>query len=321
MATSGSYDFTRTRDEIINAALRKLGVLAEGETATAEQTNEAAEALNAMVKSWMGKGIHLWVQQEIILFLEASTTKQSYTIGPSGDHATTSLVKTELSADEAAAQTTISVDSSTGISASDNVGIVLDDGTLHWTTISSVPDSTSIVIASGLPSVASTDNHVYTYTSKPQRPLRVQDARLKINDGNEVPMTGISRDSYFDLPNKGAAGKPTQFYYNPTLTNGTFYIWTTSDDVADYITMTTDYPLQDFDSANDNPDFPVEWIRTLIWNLADELKAEYGESVGQMIRDEIEAKAIASLDDLLDWDQEYASIWTIPTNEAEEGWE
>jgi hypothetical protein len=59
MATT-SYDFTQTRDQIIKRALRIVGVLSDGDTPTTDQVNNAADALNGMVKRWMNDHIHLW---------------------------------------------------------------------------------------------------------------------------------------------------------------------------------------------------------------------------------------------------------------------
>ena len=47
--TSGTTTFSITRDDIIKAALRKIGVVAQGETPTTDQITEAAFALNLMV--------------------------------------------------------------------------------------------------------------------------------------------------------------------------------------------------------------------------------------------------------------------------------
>ena len=47
MATSGSVDFTLTRDEIINDALVQIGAIEAGETPSAADTAFAAEAKQA----------------------------------------------------------------------------------------------------------------------------------------------------------------------------------------------------------------------------------------------------------------------------------
>lgn len=60
MATSGSTDWTLNRDQVITGALRKLGVIASGVSPSAQQTSDAAEALNAIVKAYQADGMPLW---------------------------------------------------------------------------------------------------------------------------------------------------------------------------------------------------------------------------------------------------------------------
>src|SRR3990167_1950044 len=80
MARSGTYTFTITRDEIINAAFRAIGVLdPEGGTATATQITNGAQALNFLVKSWQAHGLNLWKRQMVSIVLTAATA--SYVLG------------------------------------------------------------------------------------------------------------------------------------------------------------------------------------------------------------------------------------------------
>ena len=79
MATSGTTDFTITRDEIISAALRKIGVVPQGETASAVQITEGAFALNVMVKAWEVDGMPLWAIKNLTISYTSGTA--SYTIG------------------------------------------------------------------------------------------------------------------------------------------------------------------------------------------------------------------------------------------------
>lgn len=71
--------FSITRDDIITAALRKLGVVAQGEDATADMITEAAFALNTLVKSWEADGMPLWALRTTPIPLSAGVA--SYTIG------------------------------------------------------------------------------------------------------------------------------------------------------------------------------------------------------------------------------------------------
>ena len=79
MATSGSYDFTITRDQIIAGALRLLGVIGQGDTPDAAQLSDCSEALNLLIKAWEAEGLPLWSIKIQAIPVAASTT--SYTIG------------------------------------------------------------------------------------------------------------------------------------------------------------------------------------------------------------------------------------------------
>lgn len=79
MATSGSTDFSVTRDDIISRALRLIGAIAQGESPTTEQLNEAAIALNGLVKAWQADGMPLWALKTYSIALTSGTS--SYRIG------------------------------------------------------------------------------------------------------------------------------------------------------------------------------------------------------------------------------------------------
>ena len=81
MTTSGVTTYSVTRDQIITTALRKIGVVAQGETATSDQITEAAIALNLMVKAWEADGMPLWALRTIAITLTAGKT--SYSLGTS----------------------------------------------------------------------------------------------------------------------------------------------------------------------------------------------------------------------------------------------
>lgn len=79
MSTSGVTTFNVTRNDIITGALRILGVVAQGESPTATQITEGAEALNYMVKAFEADGMPLWGIEEYTIPLTASTS--TYLIG------------------------------------------------------------------------------------------------------------------------------------------------------------------------------------------------------------------------------------------------
>ena len=78
MAVSGSRDFIQTRDDIIKAALRKIGAVAPGDSPTAAEVTDASNALNSMVLSWQNEDIFLWSLSDDTVSMVASTA--NYTL-------------------------------------------------------------------------------------------------------------------------------------------------------------------------------------------------------------------------------------------------
>lgn len=78
MATSGSYNYSLTAQEIINEALRLVGVLDSGEDASADDTTSAMLSLNLMLKTW-GAQSRLWLKKESAAVTLTATT-QTYTL-------------------------------------------------------------------------------------------------------------------------------------------------------------------------------------------------------------------------------------------------
>lgn len=80
MTTSGTTTYSVTRNDIIYASLRLLGVLEEGAVPNATAIENASLVLNLLIKDWMTDGIKLWTVNEIVLPLVSA--KNTYTIGP-----------------------------------------------------------------------------------------------------------------------------------------------------------------------------------------------------------------------------------------------
>lgn len=79
MATSGSTDFSVTRDDIISRALRIMGVTPQGISPSSTQTTEASMALNSLVKALEADGMPLWGITEYSMPMTSGT--RSYRIG------------------------------------------------------------------------------------------------------------------------------------------------------------------------------------------------------------------------------------------------
>lgn len=314
MPTSGSYDYSRTAGQIINAALRKLGISSEGEDPSAKQLTDAMEDLNLLVKSWPANGIDLWRYEELTVFTEAD--KLIYSIGATGDKASFNAFKTEIATAASSTDLTITVDSDDNITNGDVIGIELDDGTLQWTTVNGVPAADVVTITDALTDDVAVDNHVYNYTSIAQRPLRIYDGRVKLGSDSEIPLRQLSRSDYKDLPSKESTGTPTQYFYNPLLTNGKLTVWPVSDSVQHRLLFSAQRQLQDLDATTDNLDFPQEWLKAIIWNLAVDMAPDYNiPTIDPATYDRLEARAQKYLDDVEDFDIENVSFQFAPAYE------
>ena len=81
MATSGTTTWSMNRNEVINAALRKLAVLSGGSTPETYQITDANVALNAMIKAFQADGMPIWAMKEYSFNTVIGTS--AYNIGAS----------------------------------------------------------------------------------------------------------------------------------------------------------------------------------------------------------------------------------------------
>lgn len=309
MATSGSVNFTETRDEIIEDALRLAGVLDITESPKAAVSEAADRTLDSYLKYLMARGLQLWRLTEGVLFLVEG--QESYNLGSTGDEATraSDLVATALNGAAASAATALTVDLTTGMTVGDRIGVELTDGTRHWTTIATIPTSATLTITSGLASAASDDATVYAYTAKIERPLRISNVRSRDADGLETPLSSVSRQEYMEQPDKATDGKVVMVHYSPQLVNGVLYVWPTADDLTDQICFTFERILEDVDAGDDNFDLPVECLEPLKYGLGLRLAHKYGKMDRiQYLKPEAEEKEAR----MLNFDAEDASVFIQP---------
>lgn len=322
MATSGSVDFSQTRNEVILDAFQILGVYGIGRTVSAEDLTFASNMLNKMVKAWEAKGLHLFTKEEGVLYIVPGQAK--YTLGPdSTDAYATKLedqVITKLSAAAASGATSLTVADTTGMTVGDNIGVVTQDKTIHWTTIATIPDSTSLTITVGLDDDANNGALVYTFTNRVNKPLRVLDCRRRTglagdNNQFDLPLTEIAYQDYFELPVKTTSSIPNQFHYNPKNLRGDLYLWPGPSDGSERIMFTYERKIQDLDSTSDDFDFPSEWLEALTYQLAVRLARPFGKA--SAIQD-ILPLASQMLEDLLNWDAEVSEISLVADMRWEE---
>jgi hypothetical protein len=312
MATSNSVDFTMTANDLVVEAFKLLGVLPSESTLESFELENGIKALNMMLKSWQAQGLHLWTKTEGVLFLDVGKT--DYLLGPSGDEATEldDFIGSDTTAALVALDVAISITDTTGMVAGDKIGIALDSGVRHWSTISTVDSATQVTIATGVVSTAASGASVYTFTNLIDRPLRVLSARRKTYSvDSEIEISEWSRSQYFNQVNKESQGTIVNWYYSPQLTNGRIYVWQTASDVDQLLRFTYERPIEDVDDSTNNLDIPVEWLECITYNLAARMSNYYPAS-NQSQRQLVLIAAAQFLDDMLGWDEEVTSINLMP---------
>lgn len=308
MTTSGVATFNYNRDQIIKMAYRKLGVINASETPSSQMIQDASDALNLWVKALNATGLHIWTETEATLFLQPG--QNVYLLGAgTTDHATENYTATTLSNSAVAGAFSISVTSPTGFATTYNVGIVLDSGSIFWTTQNGSGSGSSVPLAANLSGSASGGNAVYVYQTDIIRPLRVVSTRrYNFASAIDTMVTQMSRIDYRNLPNKTTPGVPTMTFYDPrggANTQGSFAVWPAPSDTTNAIKMTWWRPVQDFTSAANTPDLPQEWGLALIWNLAKEMGPEFDITPNRFAM--IEKMASGHLDNVSGWDRESES--------------
>lgn len=79
MTTSGQTILQLSRDDIVNASYRKLGVLGSGQTANAQQLIDGTQSLNALVAEFRTLGMSIWARKSYnLVFI---TGQADYTFG------------------------------------------------------------------------------------------------------------------------------------------------------------------------------------------------------------------------------------------------
>lgn len=108
------------------------------------------------------------------------------------------------------------------------------------------------------------------------RPLEISTPRRVIDDDDEseVEIRLESRSVFMNQPSKLSEGKTVFVYYDPQLVKGELWTWPTPDDM-DMLRFSYKSAIEDFDSLDDDPEFPSEWLEAIIYGLAVRLIPKY----------------------------------------------
>ncbi len=281
MTTSGSVDFSMTRNEIITDSLSIIRVLGEDESPTSSAMTQANRFLNRLIKGFENQSKHVWKKREATLFLQAGQSKYDLH-GSSSDHCTDTYFTDTLTTALVTSDTVIHVTDTTDVSNDDHIGIILDSGSLFWSTVLS-HTSTTITLNDAITGSATSGNTVYTYTNDINKPLSILDIRRQeVSSGIESYFPELSYEEYMRLPNKNTnASTVVQWMYARKSSNGFLFMYPSPSDTSFICNLTYSPPFEDFDNSGDTPDFPQEWYDVLVLGLALRLAHPYGKNQGQ----------------------------------------
>lgn len=107
------------------------------------------------------------------------------------------------------------------------------------------------------------DTQSYTIA---ERPLTLETVNYK--DGVETWLYEMSRDEYFELPDKASSGRPSQFYYHRQRDVGVLSVWPVLATATGTIEWQGRTSIAAASAAADVIDIPVEWEEAVHYGMA-----------------------------------------------------
>ena len=242
MSTSGSSNFTLTRNELIQEALERIGAIADGENPSAGVLASSARSLNIIIKKWQKEQRF----ENTRVQRETSLTASSEVTGTDAE------VYTCVRSHTAAA---------------DNKPITGSDWRIYWKKEGSTGGVWTTATAYTAVQEFSLDTDI----------IDIEKAYIRDESSNDQELEIVSFDKYLDITDKyvdstlptvcavqrETAGLKVYLYPRPSDTDYVFY----------YLGVRK---LEDFDSATNNPDIPVEYFD----GLCEELAAVMAQKIG-----------------------------------------
>jgi len=110
------------------------------------------------------------------------------------------------------------------------------------------------------------------------RPTNIQAAFIRDSGNADHPIEIIQEPDYQAIRSKTASGRPDKLWYNPTVPNGTIYLYP-SPNAAEDLYILHEAPFTEPDGTDDmmaDALIPREYYNPLKWLLAFEIAPDYG---------------------------------------------
>jgi hypothetical protein len=309
MTTSNSVDFSTNTNQIITDALLLCGGIGLEESVDNATYQAVSRALNRLVKSLENKGMHLWTKRECTIFL--NNTSHEYFLGTTA-HATENYWQTSTTLAAISGALAVTVADPSGINVGDHIGVVMDNGQLHWSLVFSKAGSL-ITMDTVLTDTVSVGNYVYTYTTKITKPLEILSVRRRdAQSSQDTPMLEMAYLDYQNLPTKTISpSTPIQWTTNRNLNSLSLFIWPISTNASFLLKATYIKQIEDFDTLTDTPDLPPEWYDPLVNQLAVNISPMFGKLNTKEFQ-MLQVLAAQMMADALSYDNEQTYVQLTP---------
>ena len=250
-STARTFDFTITRDRLIEMAHQAIGVLEPGQSLDSEQLRDGIDSLGLIVRETDAAGKWLWtIDAASYMTLAANTHHYDYTNG----------LPTNIA---------------------ELLTVFYRDGSGHDAPITLLKseqyESIPSKMDAGIPRLAYLTEH----RDIGSRVLFLYPMLSTLATGSVV--TGTDTLAYKCIAPHTAAAvtRPTtgaNWSMAWALGGSAPAAWVTGTGytASEQVRMTFRRPLFDFDHADDTPDFPMAWPRTILYKLAFDLGDIYG---------------------------------------------
>ena len=279
MAYSTTSDFTMTGTDVVTEALELLGVLAEGESPSADQQTSCLRTLNMLIKTWSAE-YNIYAQKEFFTLLNFESQDQSIISGTKGHWDIMEMGKVATA--YTSTDTTITLDNALSI---DNYGYAIADLTMYVFTSSAMYTA----------DIASEATATYTLDAALGVDLSVGDLvwilpttasvyfptklyTLGIVDGSTGQYTELAEVSQSDLYRSQGASRPNAYYQKRELDPAGYMIRVNPapDNYLYFLKGWAQYKIRDMDAIGNDVYFPAEWFLALAYGLAYLLANKYG---------------------------------------------
>ena len=268
--------------DIISRALKDIGAIANGETPTPDEAQDAFEMLNDLIDQWSNENFMVFNVTEIIFPVINGQTQ--YTIGP--NPSTQNFIGASFTGSISGNILTV-----TGI----NSGAVAQGQTLSGGGILQGTKITASLTGAGgnvnevgtyrvnIPqTVAST-----TITANYQKPLSIDSAFVRINTtsngqpilngGLDYPVAILALQDYEMIGLKTLNGPwPKALYYNPNEESGNLFVWPNPAQGEMHLFANTLFTR--YSSIYEEVVLPQGYSMALRWCLAERLMPMYGKA-------------------------------------------